>query len=286
MKSLIRMYLYRLVHSVLFWVCLGLAIASVILTVSIDAEFNVQEVLYSGDKTYSIAGLLVGLENFGNWPVIVGPAFVSFFFALEWKDGTFRNQLLAGKSRTQVYFSAQIVGLIISFGVLAADLLVTLLLGFAVQMPFFIVAQGQTAAGLASSFWIAFFLLFFLGAFITAVATSFAFIIHNAWGAFGCLIGFIFLSSMIYTTTLLFQSLNYDNYYVWNECVYSYQLMTLQSLNFDSLTYGARVAGQYLEVTVTGRTVPLVLKTFFSALLIGGGMGYLGWLSFTKRDLK
>lgn len=283
MKSLVKMYLYRLVHSSLFWVCVGLTAISAIITVGIFAEINVQLILSKEAPQHSIAGMLIDSEDFGNWPLILGPAFVSFFFALEWKDGTFRNQILAGKSRTQIFLSAQILGLIISGAVLFIDLFFFFTLGFAFQIPFFIVGTAQTVDEVVSSFWIAFFLLIFLGIFLATIATSFAFIAHNAWGAFGCFIAFLFLSNIIYGVVSLFQGLNYDNYYVVNECLYAYQASALKSLNFDGFSYYGKSGNL---VKVVGRTLPLVLKTLFSSLIVGGGMGFLGWLSFTKRDLK
>lgn len=279
MKSLLKMYLYRLIHSTLFWVCIGLAVVTPIIWVFVEAELNVQLALKGYDPSFSIAALIVSMESFMNWPLVMGPAFVSFFYALEWKDGTFRNQILAGKSRTQIYLSSQLMGFFICFSIFLVNFLITLLLGLAVQMPFFILNATTTLGSAIGTYLVSFFMLFFLGIFVTVVSTSFAFIIHNAWGAFGCLIGFFFFISFVETITNLFESVNQDSYYVFKELLYSYQASRFISLNYDFSdgVYAARVSG---------RAAALIIKTILSSLFVGGGMGYLGWLSFTKRDLK
>jgi ABC-type transport system involved in multi-copper enzyme maturation permease subunit len=265
------MYLYRLVHSVLFWVCIGLAVATPLLFVSIYAEMNAKY-----GTTISIASTLLSSimgMDFLSWPLILGPAFISFFYALEWKDGTFRNQLLAGKSRTEIYLSSQIIGLLISLAVFVVFFFATLLLGLVYRMPFLLPSEN------AGDFCVSFAMMIFLGLFVTVVATSFAFIVHNAWGAFGCLIGFSFLLEMIMLLISLLEFYNVDNYYILKEWIYTYQISRFESLAFD--------ATENLEgIEATGRTIPLILKTLASSLLGGGGLGFLGWLSFTKRDLK
>jgi ABC-2 type transport system permease protein len=278
MSQLLRMYLYRLRHSKMFYVFLALAFLTALATTAIEAEANAQEAIYDSGPSFSIGSLLMGATDFGSWPTILGPALISFFFALEWKDGTFRNQILAGKSRTEMFLSGQIVGLIISLSVFLADFLPSLLFGLLFRMPFFLTGVDT------GSFWTALGMIFFLGLFLSSLATSLAFLVRNSWGAFGCFIGFLILASTVYLFTVILEAANFDVYYECHEFLYSYQVSKFQSLSFDSLTIWRH--GAQSPIIVMGRSNWLIAKTFISSLLIGGGVGYGAWRSFLKRDIR
>lgn len=300
MGRLIKTYLYRLAKDPVYYVIIGLTLLASIITTVIYAELNAYALGHGGTSAVvSISNLLLSGASIGQYPLVLATAYVSFFFSAEWKNGTLRNQILSGQSRTKIFYSAILSGAIITTLAWAVYFLIALVLGAATQMPFLVTGQEGLAV------FISLIMNVFLNLFITVIAVTMSFFVTNAWGAFGLLVLFFAVSGIINGISSITGYLNNDNYYIFNEFLYDYQEtiwnfsstssifggyaadMTMAKL--DSLTYSTgRISssGDLQTITVTGRFVPLLLKTLFFDTFIGGGISYLGCLCFKKRNIK
>ena len=128
-------------------------------------------------------------------------------------------------------------------------------------------------------------LLIFLA--FAVVACAWCFIIPNSWGAVGLLYATLELINIVSTIVYAVGTVNFNSYYLFQEWLLPYQLSM----------YSNYIADRYYDFTFSqtsgwsfivgnGRGGLLAMKTVLASLLLLGGMGYLGALSFTKRDLK
>lgn len=283
MGSLIKMYLYRVIHDWAIRILWIVAAVFVIGEVAFEAEVNIQLVNQGGQATFSLAQISIMNVNFGSNIALFSLAIVIFFYAREWKDGTFRNQILAGKSRLQIYLAANITSLIIVFSEVILTQFLIWGLGSAIQMKPLL--DGESL----NRYFVSLLMLCFIGMAYSVIATSFAFIVKNGWGAFGLLFAFFFVFDVIVGIAQLLQGLNSSGYYAFLECFFPYQISQFSSAGFEydaALGYVKTNDGYFNTVIVSGRTVPLIIKTILFSLLFGGGFGVLGGYLFYKTDIK
>lgn len=283
MGSLIKMYLYRAVHD---WAVRVLWIVSAIVVigeVAFMAEINIQLLNRGQEAVYSLAQISIMNADFSSNIALFSLAIVIFFFAREWKDGTFRNQILAGKSRTQIFLAANITSLVIVFSELFLTQFIIWTLGSAIQMKAFVGSE------LIGPYLVSLLMLCIIGAAYSVIATSFAFMIKNGWGAFGLVFALFLFFNIIVGITQLLQSLNSSGYYAFLECFFPYQISKFASsgFSFDTASSFEKIGeGVFQPTTVTGRSTPLVIKTILFSILFGGGFGFLGGYVFNKTDIK
>jgi hypothetical protein len=121
----------------------------------------------------------------------------------------------------------------------------------------------------------------------TVVACAWCFIIPNSWGAVGLLYATFELINVVAVIVFAIGTVNFNSYYRLQEWFSPYQLSM----------YSSYIADRYYDFKFTenngwsfvignGRGGMLALKTVVTSLLLMGGMGYLGGLAFSKRDLK
>lgn len=134
MIDIIKVELFRLKKSVLFWVMLGLTVAIPILGAL--ASLTVSGVVgSSGAETGNLLkemGLLSqylkGMAELGNWAVIFSLVTTAIVLSTEFVDGTVRNILLANKSRAELYFSYLITSICVAVTYFVAYFAATLLI--------------------------------------------------------------------------------------------------------------------------------------------------------------
>ena len=324
--DLFKMYLYRLAHTPMVYVIYGLVVFGAVIVVIAMAELNAQaaRIATENGTTYTPYAALseAALWCFGVPSTSLSAATVggmtsalstgaalytqfgflllltiAFFVGKDWKNRTFRNQILAGHGRISIYLTAQVTAILISLGGIVLWQLILWGLGSLLRIPAFLddqfvieTVQGTASYDPAANFCLSFFmdLLIFLA--LTVIACAWAFIIPNSWGALGLLYATFVLFNLIATILYGVSQFNLDTYYQLQEWLFPYQFGIYSNYHGDLAAkfkhYTSNGSGYWRQVIYPGRTVALALKTTATALLGIGGMGYLGGLSFVKRDLK
>lgn len=329
MKDLLKMYFYRLYHSKMLYVIYGVVALIAIIAIIILFEINAQvkksaiETGTTYNPSASISQLAlwcfsIPLQSLSATTLLTAISYqklftmaatsyfpigflalfvIAFFVGKDWRNRTFRNQILAGHSRLEIYLCAQIITLVIALGLVAVWELTLWVFGLAFQIPAFV--DGQFDYTLTSSgikvisnttgvFLLCFFMSLLIYIAVSVVACAWAFIIPNSWGAVGLLYATLQLLNLVAVIVTAASSINFNTYYQLQEWLLPYQL----SLFTD---YIPDVRGGYFYIknanywqllVYNGRAGWLSLKTVISSLVLMGGMGYLGGLAFSKRDLK
>ena len=96
MRNLLYANFSRLWRSAAFWVCAGVMFAISIFELAVSYQPRLQGAAGILDNRYMIFALLSG---------VVLSAFCSLFIGSEYSDGTMRNKIAVGHSRTAVYLS-------------------------------------------------------------------------------------------------------------------------------------------------------------------------------------
>jgi len=222
---------------------------------------------------------------------------IAFFVGKDWKNRTFRNQILAGHGRIRIYLTAQMTAILISLGGILLWQIILWGLGSLLRIPAFLenqfvytTAQGKASYDPAANFCLSFFMELLIFLALTVIACAWSFIIPNSWGALGLLYATFVLFNIISTILFGVSEFNYNTYYQLQEWLFPYQLGIYSNFRGDlypQFVYGdSNGYGSWSQVVYSGRTTALALKTTATALIGIGGMGYLGALSFVKRDLK
>jgi len=323
--DLLKMYLFRLYHSKMIYIVYAIVALIAIIACAILFELNAQDYKHAIEAgqaaNYSPSHVIADLALWCFSIPLSSPApamidsnqllnlgitlyfplgfialfIIAFFVGKDWRNRTFRNQLLAGHSRLEIYFAAQITSLIIALALVVVWELTVWVAGLAFQLPAFragqfdyVLTNGAKYFGNApAAFTLSFFmdLLIFLA--FAVVACAWCFIIPNSWGAVGLLYATLELINIVSTIVYAVGTVNFNSYYLFQEWLLPYQLSM----------YSNYIADRYYDFTFSqtsgwsfivgnGRGGLLAMKTVLASLLLLGGMGYLGALSFTKRDLK
>lgn len=334
MLDLLKMYFYRLLHSKMVYVIYGIVVLVAIIAVIVLFENNAQQAKLATENgtTYTP---VASLSQIALWcfsvPLLSATAsniileakltsvfsmavtayfpigflalfVIAFFVGKDWRNRTFRNQILAGHSRLEIYLCAQIVSLVIALGLVAVWELTLWAFGSAMRVPAFLEGQfnytlsdgTKVVSNTTGVFVLSFFMCLILYIVTSVLACSWCFIIPNSWGAIGLLYATFQLFNLVSVIVYAAASINYNTYYLFQEWLMPYQ-MGLYSNYFSDL-YGQyryvnssgssySSSGWRLEI-YNGRAGLLALKTVVSSLVLMGGMGYLGGLAFMKRDLK
>lgn len=322
MWDLMKMYLYRLYHTKMVYIVYGIVALIAVILVLIMAETNAQSTkqnsgvytpvfslsqvalwcysvpalsitsLYGSFMTSTQGAVMSGASTYV--PLgFVGLMVICFFVGKDWRNRTFRNQILAGHGRFQIYLTAQLCGLLVALGLVLTWEATIWALGSAFRIPAFLTGQfNVTIDGVnympdpAGVFCMSFFMELLIYISLTVLACAWAFIIPNSWGAFGLLYATIEAASLFAAVLYVLGEFNGNSYFQVQEWLMSYQLGQYNA--FMSDYYVNYVKGSYgwTPTLFEGRQLYLGLKTAASSLIIIGGMGYLGAFSFGKRDLK
>lgn len=121
MTKLLRSHFARLRHSKIFWLGMifmfGIAIFAVLNQYFTGLDYGVTPKLDNFILGYA---LIIGL---------VAPVFSSLFLGSEYSDGTMRNKLVVGHSRTAIYFSSLLVTITATLAMCLAFILATCAVG-------------------------------------------------------------------------------------------------------------------------------------------------------------
>lgn len=325
--DLFKMYLYRLYHTKSVYIVYGVLALVAIIAVSVFAEINAQATKSNGGtptavlslselalwcfavpgafsnfmqtnaSTSLVNGATTSLANF--LPLgFIGLMVICFFVGKDWQNRTFRNQILAGHGRIQIYLVAQLTALLIALGLIITWEATIWSLGSALRVPAFVTNQFETTIGdvtydpnPAGVFCASFFMELLIYISLAVISCAWSFIIPNSWGSFGLLYGTLELFALISVITYALGYFNADSYYQLREFFLSYQMGQFSGFTGDYYATFSSQTTNYGTAYVSstwhaGRTLALCLKTAGSSLVLIGGMGYLGGLAFVKRDLK
>ena len=187
MIDIIKVELFRIKKSALFWVMLGLSAASPIISVLLNASalsllgfagqvsFNVLDALREAGMTASLLQQpAITSGDIALWSIIA----TAIVLSKEFTDGTMRNVMLANKKRTELYFAYLITSMIVAVTYLVAYLVVTLI-AIAPIMGF----QGATAGEVVSAIFCSLALGILTVAFTEACVCMFVFTVRKQWAA-------------------------------------------------------------------------------------------------------
>lgn len=312
-----KMYLYRLYHTKMIYVIGGLLILGALITVIVMAESNAQSLKTYKENYGTENGFvpffslsMAALWCFGvpasssagssgsstNFPLgFLVLLTICFYIGKDWQNRTFRNQILAGHSRWEMYLAAQLTSLLIAFGGIVIWETVLWGLGSALRIPAFlprqfnvVVAGKEVSYDLTKVFCLSFFMELLMFLSTAVVACSWAFIIPNSWGALGLLYATFALLNITSGILYLAGYFNGNSYFFIQEFLLSYQYGRFSSYAPDiymQYVYN-RNSGVWVATNFNGRSWILMGETIATSLIFIGGMGYLGGLAFQKKDLK
>ena len=310
MKRLLKLYYYRLKKETSFWVIFGLiGGAGLLLGIIVGAYygamgenerkwidlasftlvgFTTSSSLASLTSAFSTANIVASSMAVGFWGLIV----ITLFIGREWKERTFRNQILAGNSRVKIYFSSYIVTISIALANLLVFIIAFLLGGSLFGVPYFSAYYIENIAGYVGTYWASFFMLLLVYLMFASAATSWSYIIPNSWGALGLFYASIVFITIVGTIVTVLGERNHMPVYLFMNFLPDYQTARLTAMSFDTAVTGyAKEVSPYGYITYTsvvteGHATSFVLTTVFSNLFYIALMDFLGCLSFVKRDLK
>ena len=269
MINILQTEFFRLKKNVLFWslmaVCAILPFVSVLLQLlGISLINNIgADVSYDfGEYLKSLNLPIVALSDLPNFSdhALFALICTSIFLSAEFSGGTFRNALLANRSRTQLYFSYLIVSVTIGATYLGVAFVSTLLFngaifGFA-SMP---------AAKVIAACLIALVMGLFSMAFLQTMMCMFLFSARKLSVALACpLVICILAPSLLYTFVTLFTGIGAIS-------TVNSSWIPLYNINLLDLTH--------LDGALIGKILLYLIP--LTALF-----GFVGWYSFQKADLK
>lgn len=270
MIDIIKVELFRIKKSKLFWVMFGLTVASPLLSVflylvvaeSVSGGGSIGVILRNSGLTVSLIGDMAGImSDSALWALIASGVILS----KEFVDGTMRNVLLANKSRAQLYFGYLLTSLIISVTYLMAHFITTLL----IAAPIFGFGTLSSAEALSACLC-SFALGLFASMFVQSCMCMFTFGMRKQWAAvimplIVCLFGPSIIQG-IANVIIMIKSLN----------GLSVSMEAARWIPFavESLYNAAEIDG-----VVAGMDV-LYLSVFTAVFVVSG------YFTFKKADLK
>lgn len=273
MIDIIKVELFRLKKSVIFWVMLGLAAASPLIAVLLNSlllalfgiaeggSLNILEALRTAGVT---EGLLQQMANVSGdialWAIIA----TAIVLSKEFTDGTMRNVILANKTRAELYFGYLITSMIVAVTYLTAFLAVTLI----IIAPIF-GFNGASAGKIASAVFCSYGLGILALAFAETCVCMFVFSIRKQWAAilFPLLIwyapaAFTSILTIVINTMAEMGQLTSIDFVRWIPFV---NIQQYSPLNLDGVVVGMNV---------------LYIAIFIAAFVC------IGHFTFKKADLK
>lgn len=131
MRKLLGANFLRLWRNKAFWV--SLAVCVVLGVVSALGEFRFQMSIGVNPRAPEVAASLPILEGqffaYASFIGILAAAFIPLFFGTEHSEGTLRNKIVVGHSRTAVYLANLLTGFAVSLGCVAGYMLSCLAVG-------------------------------------------------------------------------------------------------------------------------------------------------------------
>lgn len=209
MLNIIKVELFRLKKSVIFWVMFGIAAASPIITIFLnlivfavlpDMGGNPLEMLKSAGVTASLLAEMGQVSGDASlWAMIASAVVLS----KEFVDGTMRNVMLANKSRKELFFAYLFTSLIVAGACMLAYFAVTLV----VAAPIF-GFDGMNASTAVTASMSSLAMGLFAMAFAQTCMCMFVFGVRKQWAAILfplllCLFGPTIFTSVVEVVTMV-----------------------------------------------------------------------------------
>jgi len=266
MKELFRTYYYRLFHEKSTWVFFVLSLVFTLIQVVIMALIK----KFGGYTDGSLAIIHSNLLFSGAFYIVV--AFLFLYITRDWKDGTFRNLTLAGKTRNQIFFAALLVSVSIFLVFMASSLGLAWIIGSISGFP-----VGLNSASAIMAFFVSWGMSFFFHLVIIAITVSFAFLIPSAFGSLGAFVGSLLALQIIASlASLLAYSIGGQS-----ASTATSQWFLGNDLNIWGFYFSY---SYYLDSSFP--FVNWLYKSLIVGLSISGIFVFFGRLSFISRDLK
>lgn len=273
MIDIIKVELYRIKKSVLFWVMLGVSAATPLLTVLInfalvafmgmaEQSANLFEFLREAGITSALLQQMsTSLTDLSLWPLIATAVILS----KEFTDGTMRNVILANKSRAELYFGYLITAMIVAVSYLVSFLAVTLI----VIAPIF-GFQGADAGKIVSAIFCSLGLGIIATAFIETCVCMFLFGVRKQW------------ATILFPILIWYAPLMIINILV---TVITSLAETGQITSLDFLRWIPFVNMYYNYNPLNPDGVVVGMNILYMAAFIAGFV-CIGYFTFKKADLK
>lgn len=279
MSKLLRSNFSRLWKDIIFWLCMG-----GMLIYAVAYMLNA-----SRNPTSPLTGEMYSLEHY----YFMFLAYVGFFFAViismfvgtEYSDGTMRNKLIVGHTRTNVYLANLIVTIVASLFIMCVWFIGALLVG-APAFGFFTFSPAKLAG--------CFLICVLLVAAYSAINTFIAMLSSNK--TVTVLISIVLLFCLIICATTIDNALKEPE--------------TISSMSGVTISGAAPIVGEQvpnlryiggmlrtilillLDILPTGQSVSLAflemrpITMILSSVVVTVGMTALGIILFHKKDLK
>ena len=281
MLEIIKMELFRLKKSVLFWVMFAVTVALPILS-----AVTVASLIGVIDKFAGVAGdagtdamnawdmirnegltltMLTSLAQIGSNPAVLATITSAIVLSKEFGDGTTRNILLANKTRLELYFAYLIIAVIIAFSFLLGSFASTMI----VVAPIF--GFGELSAGQAvSSCFCSLAMGVVAVLFMEMLMCMFLFSTRKQWAAilFPLLICIFAPSLLMALATLILTTLAVKG-----------QLVSMDSLRYVPFVGQTVYDASNIDGVTIGMNI-LYMAVFIAIFVV------IGFFTFRKADLK
>lgn len=277
MKQLLQNYYYRLRKHSTFYAVLGLivfltvAINLISLLTTINYDQTTNAFFYEPEEVYLDAVYFGTISPIG--VNLLVQVVIIELLSKDHKYDTFRNMLLAGKSRIQVFFASLIVSLSIYVFFTIVELI--LMYGLGGMIGFTISGYG----GLDD--FLSHLMYFFCGIALTCFTCFMTMVFKNKAITYILVIALLVLNSILSTFGNI-GVIDGIEFYKFNEFFWSYATNKIIYGNLDHATYFVN----YRSVYVEGRTLALTIKNLSMDIIVGGLSVFFGQFAFSKIDLK
>lgn len=282
MRNLFKAFLFKLRKDITFrvtlFIGLGLAVLLTLIYLAIDLSIkNLGEGMANYKFVYATGqnlfiNSLSPAQNFG----IAIPINLITFTVLEFTHGTIRNKIIAGNSKTKIYFSLILSGLVFTFALIITYSLLCLGLG-AICGGFDI--NGSTMSGKLNPefFWKLIVLTIFIYILITVVTIFFATLFRNIGPCIPIVILLLLGCYMVSTIFSAVALLGEEVEFISNAGKVLRAINPMHSLS----TLSSDPETGLLTISNEGFYWEIGNNIFYTALFL-----FFGLLIFKKRDVK
>lgn len=275
MKSLLKADLYRVLKSRLTRIALILVLAFPVLTVLLYGGIRLftaglGEDMESLDMLFTANSLIGSVYSLTNNIGFVLPAFTGILACMDISNGTLRNKVIAGNSRSAIYCSHLIVSILFSVSMITIYAAMTA----GLSLLFFPFEKSlSTDLGQEILYFVANGTMTFI--FMATVSTMFALTFRSTAPT---IIFTIVLAIVLYSISSILMLVNYEPY---RYAVYLIPTFTGDFFNLSGLS----LAGLFGQGEETARGL-MFAEGMLSYLLFGALNTVLGLMIFRKRDIS
>lgn len=274
MTNIFSVEFYRLKKSKLFWalfgVTAGMPLVNVLITsglmallslLSTETQIDFAELLRSLNLGFGMLSEYGGVMHFSSLMAVI---FTSVFLSRQFAYGTFRNTLIAGKSRGELYLSHMVIAVTVGTVFLGVSMTSTLIFGGSI-FGFNGMSAGKVVTGIVTAFAMGMISMLF----VQLMMLMFLFGTRKLAVALACTIVICMVAPSAITTFVELLSL--------------LQMITNGNANLD-FSWVPIYNASMLDVSqIDGALVGKILLYLVPLTAL---FGSLGWVTFRKADLK